>query len=202
MRKFLNVKIALAALVLALVATTSANAELRSRSFTPEEKQNDGWSAYLGFGGGNSMIADDGTIFINLRIGIEWNPLLATGVWASFIASDVRNYNVAGTELINYNAFGAQVELTPFRMGEFSISIPINVGGGVVNIIERGDEAFSPEDYFFVADMSAQFNYRVTRMLEVSIGGGYRMFAGIEKNNLENLDFCTPFGELRFTIKE
>jgi hypothetical protein len=39
-------------------------------------------------------------------------------------------------------------------------------------------------------------------MLEASIGGGYRMFAGIEANNLENLDFCTPFGELRFTIRE
>jgi hypothetical protein len=50
--------------------------------------------------------------------------------------------------------------------------------------------------------MAVHFNYRITKMLEVSIGGGYRMFAGIEANNLENLDFCTPFGELRFTVRE
>lgn len=187
---------------LAILGVVNANAELRTRQFTPGEPEKNGWSAYLGIGGGNSMIADDGTIFVSMRIGIEWNPLLASGAWASFIASDVRNYNVAGTELINYNAFGLQLELTPVRINDFSISVPINVGGGVVNVIERGDEAFSPEDYFFVADMSAQFNYRVTRMLEISVGGGYRMFAGIEKNELEDLDFCTPFGELRFTIKE
>jgi hypothetical protein len=83
-----------------------------------------------------------------------------------------------------------------------SISVPIQVGGGVVNIMEADDEAFAPEDYFFTADMAAHFNYRLTKMLEVSVGGGYRMFAGIDKNNLDNMDFNTPFGELRFTIKE
>ena len=55
---------------------------------------------------------------------------------------------------------------------------------------------------FFTADFSAQFNFRMTKLFEVSIGGGYRLFAGIEANNLKNKDFRSPFGELRFTFKE
>ncbi|MCQ2101992.1 MAG: hypothetical protein MJY98_02045 [Fibrobacter sp.] len=181
---------------------TTANAELQSVKFTPEEEKSEGWTALLGVGGGNALVADDGAIFANLRIGIQWNPLLASGVFANFLVSDVRNYNVPQKQMIDYNSFGAFVELFPLRFDKFSISVPLNVGGGAINIIENGDNNFSSEDYFFVADMSVHFNYRITKMLEVSIGGGYRMFAGIEENGLENLDLCTPFGELRFTIKE
>lgn len=181
---------------------TTANAELQSVKFTPEEEKSEGWTALLGVGGGNALVADDGAIFVNLRIGIQWNPLLASGVFANFLVSDVRNYNVPQKQMIDYNSFGAFVELFPLRFDKFSISVPLNVGGGAINIIENGDNNFSSEDYFFVADMSVHFNYRITKMLEVSIGGGYRMFAGIEENGLENLDLCTPFGELRFTIKE
>lgn len=194
-------KIFSAALVV-LACTTSSFAELRSAQFTPEEPTTNTWKAFLGFNGGNSMITDDGTIFAGLRIGIEWNPLIATSIWANAIISDVRNWKVAQPQMVDYKAFGIQGEVTPYRKDIFSVSIPVNVGMGVVNTMNKGDEAFSPEDYFFVADASAHFNVKVTKALEVSIGGGYRIFAGIEENNLKNSDFNTPFGEIRFTIKE
>ena len=179
-----------------------ANAELRSASFTPEEKSDDGLKAFVGVSGGNVLVADDGAIFANLRIGLDINPLVATGVWVSRVLSDVRNYNVPEKQMIKYMSFGGFVELFPLRLGDFAISVPIEVGGGALYVMEPDDEAFESEDYFFTADMAVHFNYRITKMLEVSIGGGYRMFNGIETNNLENLDFCTPFGELRFTIRE
>ena len=147
-------------------------------------------------------MADDGAIFANLRIGLDINPLLSTGVWVSRLLSDVRNYNVPEKQMIKYMSVGGFVELFPVRVSDFSISIPIQIGGGALYVMEPEDEAFESEDYFFTADMAVHFNYRVTKMLEVSIGGGYRMLSGIESNNLENLDFCTPFGELRFTIRE
>ena len=179
-----------------------ANAELRSASFTPEEKSDDGLKAFIGISGGNVLVADDGAIFANLRIGLDINPLVATGVWVSRVLSDVRNYNVPEKQMIKYMSFGGFVELFPLRLGDFAISVPIEVGGGALYVMEPDDEAFESEDYFFTADMAVHFNYRITKMLEVSIGGGYRMFNGIETNGLENLDFCTPFGELRFTIRE
>ena len=185
--------------LMALVAF--ANAELQSVKFTPEEKSNDGLKAFIGVSGGNVLVADDGAIFANIRIGLDILPQISTGVWVSRLLSDVRNYNVAEKQMIKYMSFGGFVELFPLRLGDFAISVPIEVGGGALYVMEPDDEAFESEDYFFTADMAVHFNYRVTRMLEVSIGGGYRMFNGIETNGLESLDFCTPFGELRFTIK-
>ena len=193
MKKILMILVAFAAL---------ANAELRSANFTPEEKSNDGLKAFIGVSGGNVLVADDGAIFANIRIGLDILPQISTGVWVSRLLSDVRNYNVAEKQMIKYMSFGGFVELFPLRLGNFAISVPIEVGGGALYVMEPEDEAFESEDYFFTADMAVHFNYRVTRMLEVSIGGGYRMFSGIETNGLENLDFCTPFGELRFTIRE
>ncbi|MCF0222619.1 MAG: hypothetical protein HUK19_10020 [Fibrobacter sp.] len=190
-----------AALVV-LACAVSSFAELRSVPFEAEEVANDRWKAFLGFSGGNSMITDDGTIFAGLRIGIDWNNMLSSGIWGSVILSDVRNYNVKHKQMLDYKAFGLQGEVTPYRHGIYAVSIPVNVGMGVVNTLNQGDESFSPEDYFFTADVSVHFNARLTKALEVSIGGGYRIFAGIEENNLDNMDFCTPFGELRFTIKE
>ena len=186
--------------LMALVAF--ANAELQSVKYTPEEKSNDGLKAFIGVSGGNVLVADDGAIFANIRIGLDILPQISTGVWVSRLLSDVRNYNVAEKQMIKYMSFGGFVELFPLRLGNFAISVPIEVGGGALYVMEPEDEAFESEDYFFSADMAVHFNYRVTKMLEVSIGGGYRMFSGIETNNLENLDFCTPFGELRFTIRE
>ena len=171
-------------LIVALVAF--ANAELQSVKYSPEEKSNDGLKAFIGVSGGNVLVADDGAIFANLRIGLDINPLLSTGVWVSRLLRSV----------------GGFVELFPVRINDFSISVPIEIGGGALYVMEPDDEAFESEDYFFTADMAVHFNYRVTKMLEISIGGGYRMFTGIESNGLENLDFCTPFGELRFTIRE
>ena len=189
-------------LMLLVAFAAFANAELRSASFTPEEKSDDGLKAFIGISSGNVLVADDGAIFANLRIGLDISPLVATGVWVSRVLSDVRNYNVPEKQMIKYMSFGGFVELFPLRLGDFAISVPIEVGGGALYVMEPDDEAFESEDYFFTADMAVHFNYRITKMLEVSIGGGYRMFTGIETNNLENLDFCTPFGELRFTIRE
>lgn len=190
---------------IALAFATSANAELanmRDQEVKTTEANQSHWSGLIGISGGNSLIARDGTIFMSVRIGVQWNEFIANGAWTTFLLSDVKNPNVRGQEFINYNAFGVFAELFPLRLNAFSISVPIQIGGGVVNVIEQGDETFSPEEYFFTGDMALHFNYRVTKMLEVSIGGGYRMFAGIDKNNLDDMDFCTPFGELRFTFKE
>lgn len=191
-------------LALVLSCATSSFAELAGMGDSQDSaaKKNEGLKALIGFSGGNSMIADDGTIFATLRIGLDFQPLFATGVWASAIVSDVRNYNVKEKQLVNYKSFGAFIELFPIRFGDFAISVPVEIGAGVVNALENGDKSFESEDYFFTGDMALHFNYRVTNMLEISIGGGYRMFAGIEENNLENMDFCTPFGELRFTVRE
>ena len=189
-------------LLLVVAIAAFANAELRSVQFTPEEKSDDGLKAFIGVSGGNVLVADDGAIFANLRIGLDINPLFSTGVWVSRLLSDVRNYNVKEKQMIKYMSFGGFVELFPLRFDKFSVSVPIEIGGGALYVMEPEDESFESEDYFFTADMAAHFNYRVTKMLEMSIGGGYRMFTGIETNNLENLDFCTPFAELRFTIRE
>ena len=190
--------------VFAFAFAVSANAELAGMNdqATESAAKDRSWSALIGISGGNSLVARDGTIFTSVRFGVQWNEIIANGAWMSFLISDVENPNVKGQELINYKAFGLFAELFPYRKGAFSISVPLQVGAGVVNIIEKGDEAFSPEDKFFTGEMSLHFNYRVTRMLEVSIGGVYRMFAGVSENNLDDMDFCTPFGELRFTIKE
>lgn len=189
-------------LLLVVAIAAFANAELRSVQFTPEEKSDDGLKAFIGVSGGNVLVADDGAIFANLRIGLDINPLFSMGVWVSRLLSDVRNYNVKEKQMIKYMSFGGFVELFPLRFDKFSVSVPIEIGGGALYVMEPEDESFESEDYFFTADMAAHFNYRVTKMLEISIGGGYRMFTGIETNNLENLDFCTPFAELRFTIRE
>ena len=183
------------ATILMLFAATSSFAELAGmgeNTATKSEESSDGIKALFGISGGNSMITDDGTIFMNLRIGIDFLPLISAGAWVSSIMSDVKNHNVKQQQMVNYKAF----------IDKFSLSVPIEIGGGAVSALEPDDEAYESEDYFFIADMAVHFNYRITKMLEVSIGGGYRMFAGIEANNLENLDFCTPFGELRFTVRE
>jgi hypothetical protein len=91
-------------LIVALVAFASA--ELQSVQYSPEEKSNDGLKAFIGVSGGNVLVADDGAIFANLRIGLDINPLLSTGVWVSRLLSDVRNYNVAEKQMIKYMSVG------------------------------------------------------------------------------------------------
>ena len=193
---------AAAALVLALSVSSFAELAGMNDNTAAESGDNSTMSALVGLGGGNSMIADDGVIFMTMRIGVEVKQLFSTGAWFTSTIEDVRNYNVPEKQMIKYMSVGGFVELFPVRINDFSISVPIQIGGGALYVMEPDDEAFESEDYFFTADMAAHFNYRITKMLEISIGGGYRMFSGIETNGLENLDFCTPFGELRFTIRE
>ena len=193
-----------AAILLVFAMAGSSFAELAGMNDndTAEKSESAAMTALVGLGGGNSLIAEDGVIFMTMRIGVDVMQLFSTGAWFTTTIEDVRNHNVDHKQMVNYNAFGAFVELFPLRFDKFAISVPIKIGGGAVNAMDKGDEAFESEEYFFTADMAAHFNYRLTKMLEVSVGGGYRMFAGIDKNNLDNMDFNTPFGELRFTIKE
>ena len=176
-------------------ARRSSHAELQgSKDYEPSKAESSDWSALVGVSGGNSLIARDGTIFMNLRIGIALNPYISFGAYHSSILSNVQNPKVHHSQMIDYHAYGVFAEPVVFRNGIFSISLPVSIGGD--------EDGFKAEDGFFVADFSAQFNFRVTKLFEVSIGGGYRLFAGIEENNLKNKDFRTPFGELRFTFKE
>ena len=89
-------------LILLVALVAFANAELQSVKYTPEEKTDDGLKAFIGVSGGNVLVADDGAIFANLRIGLDINPLFSTGVWVSRLLSDVRNYNVAEKQMIKY----------------------------------------------------------------------------------------------------
>ena len=196
---------AFAACLLVLACASSSFAELAGMGDSDaatEEKSEGGLKALIGISGGNVLVADDGAIFANLRIGLDIVPMISTGMWVDRLLSDVRNHNVKQKQMIKYMAFGGFVELFPLRFDKIAISVPINVGGGALYVMEPEDEAFESEDYFFTADVSVHFNYRLTKMLEISIGGGYRLFAGIETNNLENSDLSSPFGELRFTVRE
>jgi len=194
----------LATLLMAMALAVNSHAKLQgSDDFKPKEETPSSWSALIGVSGGNSLIARDGTIFMNIRIGVALNPYISLGAFSSSILSNVQNPKVHHSQMIDYHAFGVFAEPTVFRNGIFSISLPISIGGGEVDFMDKGDEdGFKADDGFFTADFSAQFNFRITKLLEVSIGGGYRLFAGIEANNLQNKDFRTPFGELRFTFKE
>lgn len=193
-----------ASILMAMALAVNSHAKLQgSDDFQPKEEAKSSWSALLGVSGGNSLLARDGTIFMNIRIGIALNPYINFGAFCSTIMSDVKNPKVHHSQMIDYHTFGVFAEATVFRSGIFSVSIPINIGGGEIDFMDKGDEdGFKASDGVFTADFSAQFNFRVTKLLEVSIGGGYRLFAGVEANNLENKDFRTPFGELRFTFKE
>jgi len=186
-----------------LALAFSAHAELAGmKDNASSEEKSEGIKAMFGMNGGTAMLGDEGIIYMGLRIGLDFKPLLSAGLWASTSVEDVRNHQTDVKEMLNYKTFGAFVELFPVRINDFSVSVPVQIGGGVINALESGDEAFEASDYFFTGDMAVHFNYRLTKMLEVSVGGGYRMVAGIEENDLENMDLCTPFGELRFTIRE
>ena len=194
----------LTTLLAALTLTVGAHAELQgSNDYQPKEEVSSDMSALLGVSGGNSLIARDGTIFMNLRVGVVMNQYISLGAYFSTILSDVRNPKIRHPQMLDYHSYGIFAEPVVFRNGIFSISLPVSIGGGSVNFLNKGDEdGFKSDDAFFTSDISAQFNFRVTKLLEVSVGGGYRLFAGIEEYNLKNKDFRTPFGELRFTFKE
>lgn len=189
--------------ITALALSVFSHAELQGmQDYKPAEIVNSGWEAFVSVGGGNSLIARDGTIFMDMRIGVEWNHFIGAGLYASFILDDIKNPNIKQfKQMIDYNAFGAFAEIIPYNNGFFSVSVPVGVGFGTVNAIFEGDEELEESDRFFVADAAVHFNFRLTHLLEVSIGGGYRAFAGIEENNLDNIDFCSPFGVLQISFK-
>ena len=131
------------ALVFALAASSFAELAGMNDNTAAEPGNNALMTALIGFGGGNSMIDDDGVIFSTFRIGVDVKQLFSAGAWYTTTLEDVRNYNVDHKQMVNYNAFGAFVELFPLRFDNFAISVPIKVGGGAVNAMDKGDEAFA-----------------------------------------------------------
>ncbi len=160
--------------------------------------------AFVGFGGGNALLLEDGTLILTIRGGVSVNKNLRAGVWGSTVASDARNYDAPNhkAQYIDYNAAGAIAELQLFNRNAFSISIPLLVGCGYVNVQEEGVEDSQAKDGFFIAEAALHFNYQITKALQVAIGGGYRLFLGIDYENLENADFNTPFAEVVFYWSE
>ena len=61
---------AAAALVLALAVSSFAELAGMNDNSAAESSDNSSMSALVGLGGGNSMIADDGVIFMTMRIGV------------------------------------------------------------------------------------------------------------------------------------
>ena len=124
----------LTSLLMALTLAVSSHAELQgSKDYEPEKLDTSEWSALVGVSGGNSLIARDGTIFMNLRIGIALNPYISLGAYHSSIMSNVKNPKVRHSQMIDYHAYGVFAEPTIFRNGIFSISLPVSVGGGEID---------------------------------------------------------------------
>ena len=67
------------ALVFALAVSSFAELAGMNDNTVAESGDNSTMSALVGLGGGNSMIADDGVIFMTLRIGVDVKQLFATG---------------------------------------------------------------------------------------------------------------------------
>jgi len=159
--------------------------------------------AFIGFSGGNSMIARDGTIWMSIKGGVNVHSRIQTGLYVSTIVSDVKNPNLkTAFQYIDYNALGAFAEFYLLEKNLFSLSIPVSIGGGLINIMEQNVEHSNAEDGFFMGELGISFNFQLTRVLNVSIGGGYRQFLHIDNNNLDNGDFNTLFGELSFRWAE
>ena len=68
--------------------------------------------------------------------------------------------------------------------------------------MEQNVEHSNAEDGFFMGELGISFNFQLTRVLNVSIGGGYRQFLHVDNNKLDNGDFNTLFGELSFRWAE
>ena len=143
-----------ASILMAMALAVNSHAKLQgSDDFQPKEEAKSSWSALLGVSGGNSLLARDGTIFMNIRIGIALNPYINFGAFCSTIMSDVKNPKVHHSQMIDYHTFGVFAEATVFRSGIFSVSIPINIGGGEIDFMDKGDEdGFKASDGVFTAD--------------------------------------------------
>lgn len=186
-------------LLIALGLALHAQAQEQNQSEEPAQKL----KAFVGFGGGNSMIARDGTVWISIKSGLRINSRVQTGVYASTIISDVTNpYKKDAPQNIDYNALGIFGEFTALEKGAFSLTLPVAAGAGLINIIKQNAENSKAEDGFFMAEAGFAFNCQVTQMLRVSIAGGWRQFLGIDNNKLRNKDFNTLFGEFSFRWTE
>lgn len=188
-----------------ILSAMPALAEISELSTVPDAapvSESPDLKAFISFGGGNALILKDGTVTLSMRGGVKFNPSFKAGIWASTVIDDVRNYDAANSEFIDYKAMGLLAEYKAFSYKDFSISAPVELGCGYVDVKDEGVEDSQAKDGFFIADAAVHFNYQVTKSLEASLGGGYRMFLGIDYNNLDNGDFDTPFAELLFTWSE
>lgn len=159
--------------------------------------------AFVGFGGGNSLIARDGTVWIKIESGLQVNSHTQIGLYASTIVSDIKNpYKKDLPQYIDYNALGLFGEFTILKKEVFSLSIPVSAGAGVINIMKQNVEHSKAEDGFFVAEAGLSFNCQLTQVLRISLAGGWRQFLDIDNNKLSNKDFNTLFGEISFRWTE
>ena len=197
-----KIKIFTAACILSAMPALAEISELSPNADTAPVSESPDLKAFISFGGGNALILKDGTITLTMRGGVKLNSSFKTGIWASTVIDDVRNYDAANSEFIDYKAMGLLGEYKVFSHKNFSMSVPVELGCGYVDVKDEGVEDSQAKDGFFIADAALHFNYQVTKSLEVSLGGGYRKFLGVDYKKLDNGDFDTPFAELLFTWSE
>ncbi len=181
-------------LALALGVST-ANAEITVLTDTDEVARSEKTvKTFVGFEANNILLLEDGSIAFSIHGGVSFHPLFRLGLYASTVANDV-NLQKGGKKIsVDYKSLGIFTELKPFAYNAFSISVPLTAGAGFTNISKQGSENSKADDGFFMGDAALHFNYKITRSLEIGIGGGYRFFLGISEDGFSNGDFNTPFG--------
>ncbi len=197
-----NVVTLLATITLLTVPALASISEAPAENTAPVLEKST-LKSFIGFGGGNALLLEDGTLVLTIRGGVSLTENFRAGIWGSTVASDVKNWDAPGnSQYVEYNAAGIVSEFQLLTKNNFSLSIPVLIGCGYVNIQEEGIEDAQAKDGFFIAEGSLHFNYQVTPALQIALGGGYRLFLGIDYENLKNRDFNTPFAEIVFYWNE
>lgn len=178
------------------VPSFAAISELEDSQKETKDTSSSDLKAFISFSGSNILLHKDGSLVFSLRGGITLSEAFRLGIYASTVANDVNAKEDGKNISIDYNALGFLGEWKPVIINKFSISIPASLGAGYVNIQTQGEENSQAKDGFFTADAALHFNYQITPALLVGIGGGYRIFLGINEDGFKNSDFNTPFGEL------
>lgn len=151
------------------------------------------------FGISHAVLLDEATLVLSFRGGFSLSSWFRTGIFLSTVALDNKNkQNIEKIQSVDYNAMGVICSFVPFERSFFALSIPILVGGGFVNIYEKGSEDSKSKDAFFLSEIALHARFHITSFFHFGIGGGYRLFLDIKEDYLQNKDFNTPFGELIF----
>ena len=176
-----------------LLAFSFVKAELFEAP-TPEESapSTNGW---IGLSLGASSVAHSGAPTISARGGIVWGDW-RLGIWATTIGSDVIHPD-NGQEYLDYDAMGILVEPIVYRYQKASLSVPLLAGAGLLNYYIKGQEESKSAGAFFMGDAGLLGSYQITHHVRLAAGGGYRITYGIDKRNLSDSDFRTPYGEFQ-----